>query len=103
MLQPLCACANGGGRYTANGRRCSMASPDPDSPRGDVPAAFYQMIREQTQPAGRGNSAGLLACAVFVIVGALLVLALELGADIEQVLIAVFAIAVVNLVLALIW
>jgi hypothetical protein len=69
----------------------------------DVPVTFYRLIQQQTRPPRTTNGATLLACAIFVIVAALLVLSLELGADIEQILIAAFAIAVVNLVFAVSW
>jgi hypothetical protein len=96
-------CRNFRERYTANGRRLSMAGPEQENTQRDVPATFYQLIREQTQPSGRGSPAGIVACALFVVIGVLLILALEFGADIEQILIGVFAIAAVNLVLAIVW
>jgi Flp pilus assembly protein TadB len=69
----------------------------------DVPDAFYRLIEQQTRPPRPSNRAALLACAVFVVVCALLVASLELGADIEQLLLGAFAVAAINLVLALGW
>ncbi len=76
----------------------------PDGTAGpDVPDTFYQLIQQQTRPARSSNAAVVLACAIFVLVCALVVLSLERGADIEQHLLGAFAIAAVNLVLALAW
>jgi hypothetical protein len=74
-----------------------------DTPGRDVPVRFYRLIQQQTRPPGRSNSLAVLACAVFIIAAVLLVLSLELGADIESLLFGVFAVAVVNLVLAVFW
>ena len=80
-----------------------MPDPEQEKPGNDVPAAFYQMIRRQTEAHRSGGMATVVACALFVLIGALLIVALEYGADIEQILTTVFAIAAVNLVLALVW
>jgi Flp pilus assembly protein TadB len=80
-----------------------MADPEQENRGTDVPAAFYQMIRRQTEAQGRSGLATVLACVLFVLIGAFLVIALEFGADIEQILTTVFAVAAVNLVIALVW
>ncbi len=69
----------------------------------DVSTAYYERIKEQTST-GRpvGRSAGAIAVLLFAIAAVVLILAMEFGADLQQILLGIFVIGAVNLVLALI-
>ncbi len=64
----------------------------------DAPGAIYERIRRQVQLVTPGNSAGLIACAVFLLGALVILLMLELRADVEQILAVGIALAAVNLV-----
>ncbi|HTE86361.1 MAG TPA: hypothetical protein VK821_16700 [Dehalococcoidia bacterium] len=81
-----------------------MDSPEPD-PRAPtyLPDAVYAQIRDQIQTSPRGRGAGLVACVVFVLAALLLLILLETGTDVQEILLTAIAIAAANLVIGVIW
>lgn len=79
-----------------------MSNRAPRNP-GDVPADVYKRIQGETQTRSRGGGAAAVACVVFVLAAVLLVVALEAGVDIEEILLAAFVVGAVNLVAGVLW
>jgi cobalamin biosynthesis protein CobD/CbiB len=81
-----------------------MQSPEPElSADPNLPDALYRRIREQTAPDSSSGSAGTIACICFVLAAFVLVLLLEAGADLQELLLAVGVIAALNLVAGVAW
>jgi hypothetical protein len=69
----------------------------------DDPEAIYERIREQVRTGPSAGTAGLVACAVFLVSGLLLLLLLGLGTDVQQILLVAIGVTAVNLVLGVTW
>jgi hypothetical protein len=75
---------------------------NPGTPADD-PEVWYRRISEQIQSAPPASAAGFAACFIFVIAAVALLLLLELGADLEQLLRVGVAVAAINLVAGVVW
>jgi hypothetical protein len=69
----------------------------------NLPDAVYRQIREQTVPVSSGGSVGTIACIGFVLAAFVLILLLEAGADLQELMLAVGVVAAVNLVAGVVW
>jgi hypothetical protein len=81
-----------------------MQPPQPE-PRADpdLPDVFYHRIRNQTVQGPLNGAAGTIACIAFVLAAFVLVLLLEAGADLQELLLATAVIAAINLVVGVVW
>jgi hypothetical protein len=68
-----------------------------------LPDIMYRQIRDQTAAGSGAGPAGTVACIAFVIAALVLVVLLEAGADLQQLLLAAGALAAVNLVAGVVW
>jgi hypothetical protein len=67
-----------------------------------VSDAAFNLFREQTGDARTGNSSGVVAAAGFLIAVVLLLIALEAGADLQQLLLAAIVLTLANVIITLV-
>jgi hypothetical protein len=82
-----------------------MTNEQPEHTRADdAPAAFYKLIKSQTETtAGHGGAAGLVGALTFAAVAIILVVAIEVGVDLQALLAGIVGLAAINVILALVY
>jgi hypothetical protein len=94
--------ANSGGSYTAS-RGFSMTNDNSNVAAEDTASAFYRLIQRQTKDGRTAGRAGAIGACTFIVVAVLIVVALEVGVDLQELLAGIIAIATVNVVISLVY
>jgi hypothetical protein len=74
-----------------------------DRAAADLPSVVYRRIRAQVQATPQPSASGFGAAIFFVLATMVLLIVLEIGIDLQQVLAAIVVIVLLNLVVGVVW